>query len=52
MRGYRTYIFAGLLAFASFANALGWIDDALYQALAGFLGAGGLAALRAGVEKK
>ncbi len=51
MNGKKTYICAGLLALATFAQALGWIDSTLYQATLGLLGAGGLAALRAGVTK-
>jgi len=48
--GYRTYLIAAALAVATGAHALGWIDGATYQAIAGLLGAGGLATLRAGVK--
>jgi len=51
-KGARTYIFAGVVALATFAHTMGWIDDGLYQAIIGFAGAGGLAALRAGVGSK
>lgn len=51
MSGYKTYLCAAGLALATFAKAMGWIDDTVYQALAGLFGAGGLAALRAGVTK-
>ena len=50
--GQKTYIIAGLLAALAAAKALGWIDEATYQALFGLLGAGGLATLRAGVAKR
>ncbi|MCL4500445.1 MAG: hypothetical protein M1438_01150 [Deltaproteobacteria bacterium] len=51
MSGKKTYIAAGLIGLVTVARVLGWIDDALYQTLLALLGAGGLAALRAGVTK-
>lgn len=51
MNGKKTYICAGALALATFAKAMGWIDETIFQALLGLAGAGGLAALRAGVTK-
>lgn len=51
MNGYKTYIVAGLIGLATVAHTLGWIDDTVYQVILGLLGAGGLAALRAGVTK-
>ena len=51
LKGYKTYIFAGLGAIASFAMYMGWIDRSLFEAIAGFLGFGSLVALRAGVKK-
>ncbi len=51
LQGKKTYIVAALVAAATFAHSVGWIDDTLFQALLGLLGAGGLAALRAGVTK-
>lgn len=51
MSGYKTYIVAGLIGLTTAAKALGWIDDTVYQVVLGLLGAGGLAALRAGVTK-
>ncbi len=51
LSGYKTYLFAGAIALATFAKAVGWIDDNTYQALLALFGAGGLAALRAGVTK-
>ena len=49
--GYRTYLCAIGIGIATAAKALGYLDEATYQALVGMLGAGGLAALRAGVAK-
>ena len=51
MEGYKTYIMAGLIALAVFAKTLGWIDQQTFEILLGLFGAGGLAALRAGVTK-
>jgi hypothetical protein len=52
MRGLKTYLFASLIAAATVAHSLGYIDNTLYQALLGLFGAGGLAALRAAVPTK
>ncbi len=49
--GKKTYIVAAAVALAVFAHSLGWIDDNTFQVILGLLGAGGLAALRAGVTK-
>ena len=49
--GKKTYIMAALVALATFAKAMSWIDENTYQALLALFGAGGLAALRAGVKK-
>ena len=49
--GKKTYIIAALIALAVFAKQLGWIDQQTLDALYGILGAGGLAALRAGIDK-
>ena len=51
MPGKKTYIIAALVALATFAKTMSWIDDQTYQLILGLLGAGGLAALRAGVTK-
>ena len=51
MNGYKTYTSAALIAFVVFAHTMGWISDQVFQLLLGLLGAGGLAALRAGVTK-
>jgi uncharacterized membrane protein YoaK (UPF0700 family) len=51
MAGYKTYLVALLLALATFAKAMGWIDNKMYEIIIGILGALGLGALRAGVTK-
>lgn len=47
LSGYKTYLCAVGIGVATAAKALGYLDEATYQAIVGFLGAGGLAALRA-----
>ncbi|MFZ5450279.1 MAG: hypothetical protein ACOZF2_00180 [Thermodesulfobacteriota bacterium] len=49
LEGKKTYISAALLALATFARGLGWIDQSQYDLILGVTGAMGLAALRAGV---
>jgi hypothetical protein len=49
--GKKTYITAAVLALASFALAMGWLDREQYEIIAGLLGSLGLAALRSGVTK-
>jgi hypothetical protein len=49
--GYKTYIVAALILVAGIARSRGWIDEATFQLILVILGAGGLAALRAGVKK-
>ncbi|MDD2902101.1 MAG: hypothetical protein PHU44_06665 [Syntrophales bacterium] len=51
LEGKKTYISAALLALATFARGLGWIDQSQYDMILGVTGAMGLAALRAGVNK-
>ena len=51
LTGKKTYLIAGAVALATFAHIMGWLDDGVYQMICGLLGAGGLAALRAGVTK-
>lgn len=51
MSGYKTYILAGLIALLTFARAVNWVDQKTFETLLALFGAGGLAALRAGVEK-
>ena len=49
--GKKTYLTAILIAAITVAHQMGWIDDNTYKTLLALLGAGGLAALRAGVKK-
>lgn len=51
LAGKKTYITAALLALATFARSLGWIEPSQYDVIMGLAGALGLAALRAGVAK-
>jgi len=51
LKGKKTYIIAALVGLATAIHQLGYIDTGMYQAILGFLGAGGLATLRAGVSK-
>jgi hypothetical protein len=51
LTGKKTYLLSAGLAALSFAYAMGWISKDVYEALAGLLGAGSIAALRAGVAK-
>jgi len=51
LAGKKTYISAALLALATFARGVGWIDQSQYDLILGLAGAMGLAALRAGVAK-
>jgi hypothetical protein len=51
LTGKKTYFSAILLALASFARALDWLNPEQYELLLGLLGSLGLAALRAGVGK-
>lgn len=47
LKGYRTYICCAVIAIASAVKYLGYITPDQYDAIIGFVGAGGLAALRA-----
>ena len=47
----KTYICAAVMALATAAQYLGFIDAELYKGIMGLFGAGGIAALRAGVTK-
>jgi len=51
LEGKKTYITALAAALASFALAMGWLNQEQYQVVLGLLGSLGLAALRAGVTK-
>ena len=50
LKGRRTYIVAVLLGLVVIAESLGYLDAEMAFTLKGLLGAGGLAALRAGVK--
>jgi methyl coenzyme M reductase alpha subunit len=52
LSGWKTYICAGVIAIATFAYAMKWIDLVTYNTILGFFGAGGLAALRSAVNKE
>jgi hypothetical protein len=47
--GYGTYISAAVVALATFAKAMGWIDDETFKMLLGAGNAGGLVFLRGAV---
>lgn len=49
--GYKTYLSAAAIAAVTVAHYLGYLDDSHTHTLYALLGAGGLAALRAGVAK-
>jgi hypothetical protein len=49
--GKKTYITAVVAALASFALAMGWLNQDQYQVILGLLGSLGLAALRSGVAR-
>ncbi|KKL67843.1 hypothetical protein LCGC14_2130910 [marine sediment metagenome] len=51
-KGKKTYIVAVLIGIATTVRQLGFIDDEFFKAILVFLGAGGLAALRAGISKR
>lgn len=51
LSGYKTYLCAAAIGIGGALRALGVIDSETFQTIAGFCGAGGLAALRLGVSK-
>ena len=51
LKGYKTYIVAALAGVVTVLQMLGYVDGELAVTLYGFLGAGGLATLRAAVPK-
>ncbi len=51
LEGKKTYIVAVAIGAVTIAQQLGWITTETAVALYGVLGAGGLAALRAGITK-
>lgn len=52
LEGYKTYICSILAAAVTIAYALGWITQEVWMVLMGILIPGGVATLRAGVDKK
>lgn len=50
LKGYKTYVIAGLVGIVATTQTLGYIDSATATTLYGLLGAGGLASLRAGIS--
>lgn len=51
LSGKKTYLVAGLIAVATFAQLAGWITENEFQTFVGFLGALGLYTLRDGIRK-
>lgn len=51
LKGYKTYIMAGIMGVTTAVHHLGYIDGAMYSSILGLTGAGGLAALRDGMPK-
>ena len=51
LSGKKTYLVAGVAALVTFVYMTGFLDEPSYKAIMGFLTAGGLAALRAGIDK-
>jgi hypothetical protein len=51
LAGRKTYISAGILALATFARWVGWLDQSQLEIIMGLGGSLGLAALRAGIAK-
>lgn len=52
MAGYRSYLIAALMAAASAALGLGYIDRVVYETIMGILLGGGVASLRAAVTNE
>lgn len=51
MTGIKTYLAAAGIGLVTAARFLGWITPEIYELMIGLLGAGAVAALRAGVSK-
>lgn len=51
LSGYKTYIFAAVVAIASAAKYLGYITEELYQAVIGIAGSGAAITLRSALKK-
>lgn len=50
LSGYKTYIFAAVVAIASAAKYLGYITEELYQAVVGIAGSGAAISLRSALK--
>lgn len=50
LKGIKTYLVAAAVGVLAVLQHLGYVDASMYATLLGLLGAGGLAALRDGVE--
>lgn len=50
LSGYKTYIFAAVVAIASAAKYLGYITEELYQAIIGIAGSGAAITLRSALK--
>ncbi len=51
LTGKKTYITAAIMALATFARTMGWVDANQYEVIVGLAASLGLAALRAGMAK-
>jgi hypothetical protein len=51
MEGKKTYFTALLLGLATFARAVGYLEQSQYEIILGLMGSMGLAALRSAVSK-
>jgi hypothetical protein len=51
LSGKKTYIVAAVIALATYAELVGWIDQKTFEALIGFLGAIGLYTVREAIKK-
>lgn len=50
LAGKRTYLIAAGIALATAAQYLGYVNQEQYEAILGFLGAGGLATMRMAIK--
>ena len=51
LEGKKAYIVSGVIALATFAKLVGWISEAEFQTLLGFLGALGLYTIKSAIKK-
>lgn len=50
LSGYKTYLFAAVVAIASAAKYLGYLTEELYQAIVGLAGSGAAISLRSALK--